>query len=171
MPLDWGSIVPLWFLGHGRHLPGYGNVLADDPPEDSGPPVVVVSPSRSLPRGSNVEFGAAVAAAAARDAKRVAFIASCDWAHAHPGGRAEFSEAAAEVDATVVRAIEQNALESLISLDEELVESSAIDGLWQLLMLAGALRDGAATPEVLSYEAPSAYATGMIVAAFPVNEP
>src|SRR5690606_26637355 len=28
IPLDWGTITPLWFLGHGRNMVGHGDVLA-----------------------------------------------------------------------------------------------------------------------------------------------
>src|SRR5438876_7983754 len=38
IPLDWGVITPLWFLGHGRNMIGHGDILAD-PPVDDGPPV------------------------------------------------------------------------------------------------------------------------------------
>jgi aromatic ring-opening dioxygenase LigB subunit len=46
------------------------------------------------------------------------------------------------------------------------VEAASIDGLWQALVLAGVLRRVPLRAEVLSYEAPAAYATGMIVATF-----
>src|SRR5215204_2785390 len=49
LPLDWGMLTPLWFLGHGRNMPGHGDVLADPPAADIGPPAVMVTPSRSLP--------------------------------------------------------------------------------------------------------------------------
>jgi aromatic ring-opening dioxygenase LigB subunit len=164
IPLDWGTITPLWFLGHGRNMVGYGDVLAD-PPEDIGPPVVIVSPSRSLPRSAMVAFGAAVADAAARDGRRVAFVASCDWGHTHkPSGPYGYHPAAAEIDALVVQALRENHPGRLIDLDEAQVRHAAIDGLWQTLMLAGALERAPMRGEVLSYEAPSYY--GMIVAAY-----
>ncbi len=61
LPLDWGILTPLWFLGHGRNMPGHGDVLADPPAADIGPPAVIVTPSRSLPRETLVDFGRAVA--------------------------------------------------------------------------------------------------------------
>ena len=166
VPLDWGTMVPLWFLGHGRNLVGYGNVLADDPAEEIGPSVVIVTPSRSIPRQTLVDFGIAVRETAEREERRVAFAASCDWAHAHEGGRSAFSRAAAQVDAEVVAALRANDPSRLIHLDDPLVEDAAIDGLWQLLMLSGAIQGTWMRSEVLSYEAPPAYATGMIVASF-----
>ena len=166
IPLIWGTMVPLWFTGHGRNMVGHGNVLADDPKVDEGPPVVIVTPWRGLSRQTLIDFGVAVANAANRDGRRVVFIASCDWAHAHEGGRAEFSTAAAEVDALILNALRENDLGRLIDLDEQLVEDAAIDGLWQLLMLTGAIKELTVRSEVLSYEAPPACATGMIVATF-----
>src|SRR5215207_11627848 len=56
LPLDWGLLTPLWFLGHGRNMPGHGDVLAEPPAADIGPSVVIVSPSRSVPRATLVEF-------------------------------------------------------------------------------------------------------------------
>ncbi len=51
------------------------------------------------------------------------------------------------------------------------MEEAAIDGLWQTLILAGVLNRVPMRGEVLSYEAPPAYATGMIVATFaPMTE-
>jgi len=166
--LDWGVITPLWFLGHGRNMVGHGDILAPAP-EDVGPPVVIAAPSRLLSRQMMVEFGTAIAEAAARDGRRVAFVASCDWGHTHlASGPYGFHPAAAEVDALVVRALKDNQPGRLIELDEAQVQNAAIDGLWQTLMLAGALEHTPMRGEVLSYEAPSYY--GMLVAAFAPTE-
>jgi aromatic ring-opening dioxygenase LigB subunit len=165
IPLDWGTMTPLWFLGHGRNLVGHGDVLAPPPDEDIGPPVVIVTPSRRLPRERLVTFGEAVALAAERDGRRIAFIASCDWAHTHRAdGPYGFHPDAAEVDRLVVEALEANDPGRLIELPEEKATNAAIDGLWQTLMLAGVMRRVPLRGEVLCYEAPSYYS--MIVAAF-----
>jgi aromatic ring-opening dioxygenase LigB subunit len=170
IPLDWGVITPLWFLGHGLNAVGAGHVLADPPDEDIGPPVVVVTPSRSLPRSAMVASNRAVADGAAADGRRAAFVASCDWAHTHrQDGPYGFHPAAAEVDAEVVAAVRGDDLAGLIDLDQERAEAAAIDGLWQALMLAGALETVPMRPELLSYEAPTYY--GMLVAAYePVED-
>jgi aromatic ring-opening dioxygenase LigB subunit len=163
MPLDWGILTPLWFLGHDRNMPGYGDVLADPPAEDIGPPAAIITPSRSLPRPALVELGRAVAEAAQADPRRIAFVASCDWGHRHredsPYG---FHPEAAAVDAEVVAAVAANDPLRLIDLDEERARDAAIDGLWQTLILAGALELAPMRGELLSYEAPSYY--GMLVA-------
>lgn len=163
MPLDWGILTPLWFLGHGRNMTGHGDVLADPPAEDIGPPAVVITPSRSLPRETLVEFGWAVAAAAAVDTRRVAFIASCDWGHTHAeSGPYGFHEEAARVDAEIVAAVKANDVMRLIDLDEDRARDAAIDGLWQTLILAGVLETNRMDVDFLSYEAPTYY--GMLVA-------
>ncbi|ACZ37714.1 aromatic ring-opening dioxygenase subunit LigB [Sphaerobacter thermophilus] len=165
IPLDWGTITPLWFLGHGRNLVGHGDVLAPEPEEDAGPPVVIAAPSRLLPRETMVEFGTAVAEAAAQSGRRVAFVASCDWAHTHKeSGPYGYHPAAAKVDAAVVAALRDNDPGRLITLPEDEVQHAAIDGLWQTLMLAGAMAHTPMRGELLSYEAPSYYS--MIVATF-----
>lgn len=165
IPLDWGTITPLWFLGHDRNLVGHGDVLAPPPQEDSGPPVVIATPSRALPRAAMITFGEALAEAAARDGRRIAFVASCDWAHTHrEDGPYGFHPDAAVVDQLVVAALRDSDPERLIDLPGEQVANAAIDGLWQTLMLARAIRRVPMRGEVLCYEAPSYY--GMIVAAF-----
>jgi aromatic ring-opening dioxygenase LigB subunit len=163
LPLDWGMLTPLWFLGHGRNMPGHGDVLADPPAADIGPPAVVITPSRSVPRATLVDFGRAVAETAARDPRRIGFIASCDWGHAHRAdGPYGFHPESALVDAEVVAAVQANDLMRLIDLDEGRARDAAIDGLWQTLMLGGALDVTPMNVELLSYEAPTYY--GMLVA-------
>jgi aromatic ring-opening dioxygenase LigB subunit len=164
IPMDWGTLTPAWFLGHARNMTGHGDVLAPAP-EPIGPPIVIVTPSRMLPREQIVAFGEAVAEASARDGRSVALVASCDWAHAHTeSGPYGFHPAAAEVDRLVHEAFKANDLERLIDLDEQKARDAAIDGLWQTLILIGALRRTPMRGEVLSYEAPTYY--GMLVAAF-----
>ncbi|MBX6343129.1 MAG: aromatic ring-opening dioxygenase subunit LigB, partial [Thermomicrobiaceae bacterium] len=165
IPLDWGVITPVWFLAYPYDMAGHGDVLADPPSGESGPTIVIATPSRRLPREAMVEFGVAVAEAAERDGRRVAFVASCDWGHTHKeSGPYGYHPAAAEVDRQVVEALAASDPGRLIDLPEEQARSAAIDGLWQALMLAGVQRHTPLRGEVLSYEAPAYY--GMIVAAF-----
>lgn len=162
LPLDWGNLVPLWFLGHDHNALGHGNVLAPAPAGDGGPPVVLVSPSRMLPRESLIAFGMAVADAAAASGRKVGFVASCDWAHTHrEDGPYGFHPAASEVDRRVVEAVERNALLELLDITEAEASVVAIDGLWQALMLQGVLERVPMQSELLSYEAPTYY--GMLV--------
>jgi len=170
VPLDWGTMVPLWFMGHGRNMVGHGTVISPVPADDIGPPIVLINPSRSLPRESLVAFGEAVADASARDGRRITFVASCDWAHAHEGSRYGASPDAAEVDAFVVEALRQSDPGRLIELSPDKVANAAIDGLWQALMLAGVMNKVPMRGDVLCYEVVKAYSVGMLVAAYdPIN--
>jgi aromatic ring-opening dioxygenase LigB subunit len=163
LPLDWGVLTPLWFLGHNLNMRGHGDVLADPPAQDIGPPAVIVTPSRSLPRETLVDFGRVVAEVSAAEPRRVGFVASCDWGHAHAAtGPYGFHAESTAVDAEVVAAVAANDLPRLIDLDDGRAQNAAIDGLWQALMLAGALELEPMNVELLSYEAPTYY--GMLVA-------
>jgi len=168
LPLDWGLMTPLWFAGHDRNLPGYGYVTANydlGDPEPTGPPVVVATPSRQIPRASNVAFGRVLAELAEASPKRVAFVASCDWSHRHvEGSPYGYHPAAREVDAEVVAAIRDNVPLSLIDLDEARIRDAVIDGLWQVLVLGGALDVVPMAVDLLSYEVPLYY--GMLVATY-----
>lgn len=168
LPLDWGMLVPLWFLGHDRNFPGSGDVLARTPDGDDGPVVVLISPSRSLPWQSLIDVGHAVADAAEEDGRRIAFIASCDWAHTHKdSGPYGFHPLAAEVDARVVDMVERDALDELLAISEADASAAAVDGIWQALILQGVLERVLMDGELLSYEAPTYY--GMLVASWSVS--
>ena len=146
MPMDWGTLIPLWFIG-GR--------------SDRQPPVVVVSPAREFSFEAHVRAGAAIAAACAD--KRVAVIASADHGHAHESdGPYGFHPAAAEYDARVVELVRENRLGDAVGLGT-IVDLAKADSLWQLLMLHGALGD-AFDAHLLSYEVPTYF--GMLCAAF-----
>jgi aromatic ring-opening dioxygenase LigB subunit len=164
-PMDWGAMVPLWFLGNGTpHSQGTGSVLAPAPAEESVPPVVLITPSRALPREAMVEFGRAVGEACANDPRRIGFVASCDWSHVHrDDGPYGYDPIATVMDQQIVDAIEAEELPGLIDLPQGDVERAAIDGLWQTLILTGVQEIQSMPPlQLLSYEAPTYF--GMIVA-------
>jgi aromatic ring-opening dioxygenase LigB subunit len=147
MPMDWGTLIPLWFMG-GR---------AEEPA-----PTVVVGPARDLSAADHARAGRAIAEAAA--GKRVALIASADHGHAHdPDGPYGFNPAAAEYDARMTKVVSENRLDTLLDIDPAFVDAAKADSWWQLLMLHGAV-EGAFEVELLSYEAPTYF--GMLCAAF-----
>ena len=147
-PMDWGVLIPLWFMG-GRH----------DPPV----PLVVVTPARDLSASAHVEAGAAIAAAAGASGKRVAFIASADHGHAHlQGGPYGYHPDAAEYDALVCKLVRTNQLDLLSAISPEMVEQAKADSWWQMLMLYGATPGW--TGRLISYEAPTYF--GMLTAAY-----
>jgi aromatic ring-opening dioxygenase LigB subunit len=147
-PMDWGVLIPLWFMG-GRQ----------DPPI----PVVIVAPARELSASDHVAAGEAIAGAAAASGNRVAFIASADHAHAHRAdGPYGFHPDAGRYDALVCDIVGRNHLDRLVDVDPELVERARADSWWQMLMLHGATRGWRG--ELISYEAPTYF--GMLTAAY-----
>jgi aromatic ring-opening dioxygenase LigB subunit len=163
-PMDWGALVPLWFLGHDANVEGSGDVLAPAPDTD-GPPVVLITPSRSLDRETMLAFGRTLGRVFSADSRRIGFVASCDWAHTHAeSGPYGAHPKAAEVDGIVVDAVKANDLRFLISLPDEDVAAAAIDGLWQALILAGIQEVTPLDVDVLTYEIGGYF--GMIVAAY-----
>lgn len=148
-PMDWGALIPLWYMGGRRPQPV---------------PVVLVCPSRSLDGPAHVEAGRALALAAASSGRRVALIASADHGHGHHvSGPYGFHEASARYDQRVTELVRANRLQDLLSFDTDFVEESQVDSWWQMLMLHGALGDGF-NAELISYEAPTYF--GMLCAAF-----
>ena len=146
MPMDWGTLVPLWFLGGRGRRPT---------------PVVVVSPARDRPLAEHVRAGRALAAACR--GRRAAVVASADHGHRHdPNGPFGFDPAAAEYDARVVELVLDNRLGDALALGP-LAGPAYADSLWQLLVLHGAL-GGGFRAELLSYDAPTYF--GMLCAAF-----
>jgi len=148
LPMDWGTLVPLWFLAR------------DEP----APEVVIVSPSPELPPSEHVRAGAAIARAAAVHGHPVALVASADQGHAHdPGGPYGFHPASREYDQLVVRLVEQDRLGALLLLDPAMVERAKADSWLQLLMLHGALGPGW-RGRLLAYDVPTYF--GMLCALY-----
>ncbi len=146
MPMDWGTLIPLWFLGGRAEQPA---------------PVVVVSPARDRSLDDHVRAGRAIASACG--GRRAALVASADHGHAHdPDGPFGFHPATARFDERMVELVSENRFGDALSL-EELVEDAKADSLWQVLVLYGALGDGFSV-ELLSYERPTYF--GMLCAAF-----
>ena len=149
MPLDWGSLIPLWYLG-GRH----------DPPV----PVVIVAPARELSPQAHVDAGRAIACAVASSGRRVALVASADHAHAHAAtGPYGFDPAAAAYDEAVVRMLREGRLAGLLDLSPAFIEAAKPDSWWQMLVLFGAIGESWQAT-LLSYEVPTYF--GMLCAAF-----
>ena len=142
MPLDWGALIPLWFMRA---------------------PAVVVTPCRALSNEEHVRAGAALAQATGD--RRVAFIASADHGHGHTRGRP------VRVRRRVRRLrradpgarARRTASASSPAGTRPSRSAAKADSFWQLLMLHGALGDGFEA-ELLSYEAPTYF--GMLTARF-----
>ena len=151
MQMDWGTLVPLWFVIKTARLKAR---------------IVIVTPSREIPLRLNFRFGELIGKLMHREKrKRFVFIASADQAHAHArSGPYGFSPAAAEYDGIVLKDIQDNKLKRLLRLDPEFVERAKPDSLWQMVILAGVTEVVPARSELLSYQVPSYY--GMLCASF-----
>jgi aromatic ring-opening dioxygenase LigB subunit len=146
MPLDWGALIPLWFMGRDRV------------------PAVVVTPTRALSIGRHVEAGQALARVAKESDKRIALIASADHGHGHAAdGPYGFAAESAPYDEQVVAIVRENRLADLLDFDPAFVRAALADSWWQLAMLHGALGDDW-RGDLLSYEAPTYF--GMLCAAY-----
>ncbi len=153
--LDWGAIIPLYYLG--------ANL-----PEAERPQVVLVGPSREIPLPNLIQLGRVIAEVAQESERRVVFIASADQAHAHKkDGPYGFDPAAAEYDAQIQEIVKANRLSKLLDLDSKLVEDAKPDSLWQMLILQGVSQIVPLGSEFLSYQCPTYF--GMLVADYPVS--
>jgi aromatic ring-opening dioxygenase LigB subunit len=150
MAMDWGTMVPLWFFLRGAH------------PRTR---IVIVTPSREIPLGQNVEFGRVIAEMAEVDGKRVVFVASADQAHRHQkSGPYGFDKRAAVYDRQVIDLIRHNRLEDVVKMSPAFVDGARPDSLWQMAMLAGALSVVPMKAELVSYQVPTYY--GMLCASY-----
>lgn len=150
MAMDWGSLVPLWFFLGGKR---------------AGRKVVIVTPSRGIPLSENYGFGRVVAEVARGTRKRVAFVASSDQAHAHSRkGPYGFSPKAKEYDRFVVDAVGGGRLDSIMKLDQAIVDGAKPDSLWQMTMLAGVLSGSRFAGHLVSYQVPTYF--GMLCAGY-----
>lgn len=150
LPMDFGTLIPLWFLLRENHLKSR---------------IVIVTPSREIPPWENLRFGRTLAEVCESRKSRVAMVASADQAHAHRrDGPYGYSEMAAEYDQRVVKAVSRGDLASILRFKPSFVASARPDSYWQMLMLAGALEVAPMRPEVFSYEVPTYF--GMICAGF-----
>jgi len=151
IPMDWGTLVPLWFVLKRKRTRSK---------------IVIVAPSREIPLRTNYRFGRLMGKLMNEDRrKRFVFIASADQAHAHSRtGPYGYSSAAPKYDRLAVDAIQDNDLKRLLRLDPKLVERAKPDSLWQMTILAGVTEVVPSQSQLLSYQVPSYY--GMACAAF-----
>lgn len=138
VPLDWGAVVPLYFLGHRF---------------DPKPKIVHISPMRTLPLATHYDFGRAIGQVIKESNKRIAFIASADQGHVHDAeGPYGFDPASAKYDAWMQDVIRIGNLDELLNVDTQLVENGKPDSLWPTTILAGVLKENPMKARLLSYE-------------------
>ncbi|HYY90700.1 MAG TPA: hypothetical protein VE955_01790 [Candidatus Dormibacteraeota bacterium] len=151
MKMDWGTLVPLWFVLHGRRIAAK---------------IVIVTPSREIPLRINYRFGQLLGRLMQRDSRRrCVFIASADQAHAHSrSGPYGFSASASKYDEIMLDKIAGNELKDILRLDPAFVERAKPDSLWQMTILAGITDSVPSEARLLSYQVPTYY--GMACAEF-----
>ncbi len=150
VPMDWGTLVPMWFVVKEERVRAR---------------VVIVAPSREIPLSKNIAFGIVIGEIAEKSKKRIVFIASADQAHAHQkSGPYGFHRSATKYDRFVSQAIQKNRIDSVARLTKRFAEEAKPDSLWQMAMLAGLTRVVNMRANLLSYAVPSYY--GMICASF-----
>ncbi len=167
IPMDWGALIPLYFMGE-RSSGAAARVTVA--PGQAVPKVVLIDPSRDVPRETLVTLGRAVADAAEASGKRIVFVASCDHGHAHlEGGPYGYDPASAVYDKLVCDIIRDDRLGDILGIAPALVDAGKPDSLWQMLILLGVLRRqaDAGSPlagEFLAYECPTYF--GMLCASY-----
>ncbi len=156
MPLDWGALVPLWFLGASL---------------DPQPNVVIACPDRNkVDWGFSAPFGLAIRQAAEKLNRRMVLIASADLGHAHDAqGPYGYDIASQEFDTALLEAVQAQDLGRLLEFDRDWLKRASTDSYGQILNLYGALRGTNFRGELLSYEVPT-YFGMMCVAYEPAEE-
>lgn len=149
--LDWGVLVPLYFLG--RHMEGIRLVP-------------LTYSWRSL--SDHLAFGNAIQRAAQRIDRRAAFVASGDLSHRlKPGAPAGFDPMGKVFDHKLVEALKSWDIEAILNMDPDMVARAGECGLRSITILMGALQGLPVGPKVLSYEGP--FGVGYLVASFGVG--
>ncbi len=153
LPLDWGSFIPMWFLG------------ARGKPQ---PNVVIITPTREYGLGPLVELGRVIARVAGHSGKRIAFVASADQGHAHAAdGPYGFDASSRSYDEQMCDIVRNDHLEQLLHFDSEFVEAAKPDSLWQMAILLGIHETVPLRGRLVSYQVPTYY--GMLCASYRVN--
>ncbi len=154
MCLDWGTIIPLWFVKNEYERNN-----------QELPPVVVITPSREIPLRNLVELGKIIVELSKKHNKRLVYIASADQGHSHdPEGPYGFDEASEKYDTMIQEMIRENKLENMLKFTDDFIEHAKPDSLWQMLILLGILQKTKLTNTLLEYQCPSYF--GMLVAIY-----
>ena len=147
LALDHGTVVPLWFVAEA----GW-----------DGP--VVVAGLSLTDHFKVVEFGEAIADAAVRLGRRVAFIASGDMSHRLTlGAPYGFDARGAEFDQWLIGTLRRGGCRELLDSSADLEKVAEEDALDSVLVALGATGFNANGTEVLSYEGPFGVGYGVAI--------
>jgi len=149
--LDWGVMVPLYFLKHAM----------------KGTPLVPLTFSW-LSLEKHFAFGKAIRKAVEFTKKRVAIIASGDLSHRLiPSAPAGYDPLGKVFDEKLVKAVSSGDNKTILQFEPEFIERAGECGLRSITILMGALDGLKVVPEVLSYEGP--FGVGYMVASLEVS--
>ena len=149
--LDHGVSVPLFFLA--KHTPD----------------IQITPISFSLlDLKTHFDFGKIISEEIHQTNQRIAVIASGDLSHkltkAAPAG---YSPQGKVFDKKLVELIQKKETESILKLDDALIEDAGECGLRSIIILLGILNRKKYTPEILSYEGP--FGIGYLVANYKLH--
>ena len=147
LTLDHGTVVPLWYVAEA----GW-----------QGP---VVAAGLSLTDHFKVvEFGEAIADAAANLGRHVAFIASGDMSHRLTlGAPCGFDARGAEFDRWLMDTLRRGGYRELLNFRQDLEDAAAEDALDSVLVGLGATGFNANGTEVLNYDGPFGVGYGVAI--------
>lgn len=146
-PLDHGAVVPLWFLAEA----GWRG------------PTVLLSLNHPGEDGLR-EFGQAIAVAASKSGRRIAFLASGDMSHRlTPNAPAGFDPRARAFDRVFIALVDCGAYRELPGISPELQDLAAEDVLDSTVVAAAAAGWDSSGHRVLSYESPFGVGYGVAV--------
>ncbi len=148
IPLDHGSMVPLYFLAK------------------QNPKIKIVPITFSyLDYQKHFEFGEAIYEAIESENKNIALVASGDLSHRLiPDAPAGYSPRGKEFDELLIKLLEENKAGEIFNLDSNLIEEAGECGLRSIIILLGALSLLEYKFEKLSYEGP--FGVGYLVGKF-----
>lgn len=131
-PLDFGSMIPLYFFGKRR--------------------ISLIGQSRLKDRDKMVEFGRELYRVTMEYGPEVSIILSADQAHTHSAsGPYGYSEYARYYDELVVRSVKDNNFENLLSVDDDVIEKAKTDSYWNMLTFFGIIDEGKLEPKYIYY--------------------
>jgi len=118
MPLDWGSLIPLYFMPRKK--------------------TVLLTPAREIQRNVLVRFGEILGTTINEDSRKIGVIVSADQAHTHSvSGPYGYSEYAEKYDNQILDILSKGEFDRLLKISENTIERAMPDSYWQLLILAG----------------------------------
>ncbi|MEM4588682.1 MAG: hypothetical protein QXL73_01600 [Thermoplasmata archaeon] len=131
-PLDFGSMIPLYFFGKRK--------------------ISLIGQSRLKNRKMLIEFGRKLYRITESYQGTVSIIISADQAHTHSKyGPYGFSEYAKYYDQLVIKSIRKNDFSDIIDLDEKVIEEAKPDSYWNLLTFYGIINEANMAPNFIYY--------------------